>query len=567
MKTNKTIIILALIASVFVSCTKITDVNLPTNPALQFTKSEWQISLKTNFINPYDAREIALDMVITTPSEKQLILPCFYVSGTGSGTSLWQARFTPRERGVYKYHFQLTKKGNTTSTTKGQQFSVEPTDKKGFLSANNLWTLKYDNGDLFRGLGENICWESRDSDDSKFFEALHEDKRFNYNYMLNKLAENGGNFFRTWMIYWNLPVDWKTPENNSRYQSTSSPYNESGMKRMDELVTLCDSLQIHMMLALESHVGLMGRGWDISSYNIKNGGPAKTPTEFFALPEARAQYKNKLRLMVARYGYSPSIAAWEFFNEVDNAMYTQVRIPDSLVADWHNEMSTYLKSIDPYKHLVTTSISHRDVEGMNSLTHLDFNQRHIYKYTDGIPSVIADYTQKYQKPYVIGEFGYEWDWSKNFNDFADDMDNDFRRGLWYGLFSPTPILPMSWWWEFFENRGTMADLKPVRILMDDMLQTGKGQFEKLDVTLAQNNLKAYAVTCGNKNYLYLYNPTDRKSTVAFITSKMPVSNNSLMQFDEKTGSFSPVVFTTKQGQLLCKNSIVGPKSDIILVWE
>ena len=77
--------------------------------------------------------------------------------------------------------------------------------------------------------------------------------------MLKKLAANGGNFFRTWMIYWNLPVDWKTVNNNSRYQNTTSPYNESGMKRMDQLVQLCDSLGIHMMLALESHAGLHGR--------------------------------------------------------------------------------------------------------------------------------------------------------------------------------------------------------------------------------------------------------------------------------------------------------------------
>jgi len=122
-----------------------------------------------------------------------------------------------------------------------------------------------------------MCWESRDEDDSKYFESLHEDKRFNYDFMLKKLTANGGNFFRLWMIYWNLPVDWKTVKNNSRYQNTNSPYNESGMKRMDWLVNLSDSLGIHMMLALESHVGFMGDGWNLSSYNANNGGPAKTP--------------------------------------------------------------------------------------------------------------------------------------------------------------------------------------------------------------------------------------------------------------------------------------------------
>jgi hypothetical protein len=42
------------------------------------------------------------------------------------------------------------------------------------------------------------------------------------------------------------------------------------------------------------------------------------------------------------------------------------------------------------------------------------------------------------------------------------MDSDFKRGLWYGLFSLTPILPMSWWWEYFDNRKTDEYFKKIR---------------------------------------------------------------------------------------------------------
>jgi len=310
---------------------------------VQYQKAEWQIELKSNWSNPYAASEIALDMLITSPSGKKLILPAYYESGNSGEKSLWKARFTPRENGVYTCQFELKEKGKVVSSQAKTEFKVKASKAKGFLNPNDWWTLRYDNGELFRGIGENICWESRDSDDSKYFENLHEDKRFNYDFMLKKLAANGGNFFRTWMIYWNLPVDWKTVSNNSRYQNTTSPYNESGMKRMDHLVQLCDSLGIHLMLALESHVGLMGDGWKMSSYNATNGGPAKTPLEFFTLPEARQQYKNKLRLMVARYGYSPAIAFWEFFNEIDNAMYAgkpEDRIPDEAIQIWHDQMRT-----------------------------------------------------------------------------------------------------------------------------------------------------------------------------------------------------------------------------------
>ena len=89
---------------------------------------------------------------------------------------------------------------------------------------------------------------------------------------------------------------------------------------------------------------------------------------------------------------------------------------------------------------------------------------------------------------MIGEAGYEWDWSKNFNDFADDMDGDFKRALWHGLFSPTPVLPMSWWWEFFENRGMMSYFKPVSEMNRMMLEAGKGKFESFAVKTNRNEV-------------------------------------------------------------------------------
>ena len=465
----------------------------------------------------------------------------------------------------------LKKERKEVSITPNAEFTVVPLSAKGFLSVNNSWTFRYDNGELFRGIGKNICWESRDLDDSKFFRALHEEKRFNYDFLLKKLSANGGNFFRTWMIYWNLPVDWKTVENNSRYQNTSSPYNESGMKRMDYLVQLCDSLGIHMMLALESHAGFLGKGWELNNYNIANGGPAKTPYEFFTLSEAKQQYKNKLRLMVARYGYSPSIAAWEFFNEIDNAMYNgkpEDQLPESIVTLWHDEMSTFLKSIDPFGHMVTTSVSHRDVEGMNDLKNIDFNQRHIYKNTAGIPAAIDEYTRKHNKPYVIGETGYEWDWSKNFNDFADEMDRDFKRALWYGLFNPTPILPMSWWWEFFENRGMMSYFKQVSEMNRMMLQAGAGQFKPIEVKPVAKGLNAYGVQCGSTKFVYFCNLTETTSGIGFSMNETPEKKSKMQLFNCETGTYLPVKYKVGSDHTIqVKGTKLQGGIDIILIWE
>ena len=117
--------------------------------------------------------------------------------------------------------------------------------------------------------------------------------------------------------------------------------------------------------------------------------------------------------------------------------------------------------------------------------------------------------------HIIGEFGYEWDWSLNFDDFADGMDRDFRRGLWYGLFSPTPVTPMSWWWEYFENRNMMPYFRGVREISDRMLAAGNGAFEEVRADCAP--LEAMSVKCGGTIFVYLYNNSARQVRRADLT--------------------------------------------------
>ena len=474
----------------------------------QYMKSEWNIKLKESWENPYDQNQVALDMIFISPDGKRGVLPCYYVEGKSGNESLWKARFASKQTGMYKIHFELRRNKKVVSTTSQQQIISVPTSSKGFLGLNDKWTFRFDNGELFRAIGENIGWESRNVDDSKYFKSLHEDKRFNYDYMIPKLSESGGNFFRTWMIYWNLPIDWKKVKNNNRYTATTSFYNESAMQRLDHLVDLCDSLGVYMMLALESHVGYMGDGWKMNSYNVINGGFAKTPAEFFTNANARLQYKNKLRLMIARYGYSPSIAVWEFFNEVDHVAFDKSfgkEIPSAVISDWHKEMAMYIKENDPYQHLVSTSVSHRDIDGMNDIDAIDFNQRHIYGNAFTIPGVIRDYESKYKKPYVIGECGYHWDWSLNFNDYVAEFTQDFRKTLWLGLFSPTPILPMSWWWEFFENNGMMEYFSKVNTINQEILASLKGDGLKEIKINSLSSLVGLGLKSGEKLFTYLYN--------------------------------------------------------------
>ena len=527
---------------------------LTTAPVREYEKAEWDITLNSAFKNPYNQQEVSLDLVLTAPNGLPVVVPAYCEQNTAP-QSRWKVRFAPQLLGAYTGFFRLTSKAGTEESA-ANSFTVVAGKKPGFLHKNDLYTFRFDNGDLFRGIGENVAWESRS----------FEDQKFTYDYLLPTLAQNGANFFRTWMCYWNLPLEWPKVNSTKRYVNSTDYFHPGAIKRMDELVQLTDSLGLYFMLTLDWHGHLMEKGgWRNSPYNQANGGPARTPTEFFTLPAAQQKYKNKLRYIVARWGYSPNIAAWEFFNEVDNAVYTQqdsLLIPHAAVTHWHAEMSRYLKDIDPYQHLVTTSISHRDIVGMNSVPYFDFNQKHIYKHTEKIPAIYPDYIQTFGKPYVVGEFGYRWEDADPV--YKDGFNYDYRRGLWYGLFSPTPVLPMTWWWELFDDQKMTPYFRAVREISDRMLAAGHGDFEPFDV--ASGVVQSFGLRCGNTYFVYLLNNTAAPVSTAATFPAIGAKKLAAQAFEPATRQYQKLTgLALKNQQLTLPALTLGPQQERVLI--
>lgn len=521
----------------------------------EYEKIEWDIALGEQFANPYNQQEVSLDLVLTAPNGQPLVVPAYFERNEAQG-SHWKARFAPQQTGTYRGLFRLTRKAGAQESA-ASPFVVAPGRKPGFLHKNDQYTFRFDNGQLFRGIGENVGWEARS----------FENQKFTYEYLLPTLAKNGANFFRTWMCYWNLPLEWQKVSSTKRYVNSTDYFNPGAIRRMDELVHLTDSLGLYFMLTLDWHGHLMEQGgWRNSPYNQANGGPARTPTEFFTLPAAQQKYKNKLRYVVARWGYSTNVAAWEFFNEVDNAVFTQqdsLLIPHAAVTLWHAEMSRYLKDIDPYQHLVTTSISHRDILGMNSIPYIDFNQKHIYKHTEKIPAIYPAYLQNFGKPYVVGEFGFRWEDANPA--YAADFNYDYRRGLWYGLFSPTPILPMTWWWELFDDQKMTPYFRAVRTISDQMLAAGHGEFVPFAVQAGV--VQRFGMRCGSKYFVYLLNDSP---AAARVPVSFEVSSSKLVAqtFTPGVNRYQPLgQFAASNHTLTLPALTLAPRQEIVLVVE
>jgi len=199
---------------------------------------------------------------------------------------------------------------------------------------------------------------------------------------------------------------------------------------------------LRIQLVLVYHGMVTEESWAKNPYNWTNGGPCNRASEFFSSREARDLFKRRLDYIVARWGYATSIFAWELFNEVDWARYSSFND----VVQWHEEMSRYLKQIDPNRHLVTTSLSREAVgDELWRVPGIDFVQAHVYG-GDVAQQVLDAYlaVKDLNKPFFVAEYGRG---SSPTEAARDRSGAHLRQALWSTFMLPTAGNAMPWWWD------------------------------------------------------------------------------------------------------------------------
>jgi hypothetical protein len=74
--------------------------------------------------------------------------------------------------------------------------------------------------------------------------------------------------------------------------------------------------------------------------------------QFFTNPLCQEMYRDKIRYVVGRWAFSPNIFCWELWNELEAIERTEGLGP------WFREMTAYLRSVDPWRHLIKSSAHH-----------------------------------------------------------------------------------------------------------------------------------------------------------------------------------------------------------------
>jgi hypothetical protein len=328
-------------------------------------------TIPPNAHNPF-ARDIWADVI--TPSQVTLTLPAFYIG---------KDRFSVRARAEAKGEYRL---GAIAETIDGQPVAltasplgaakivarqieerpairIDPTKPSGFA---------FSSGERFVPVGANLPW------------ATGTNRLDFYRQAFKSFAQAGLNWSRVWMAHWGgLNLEWLPADMGS-----SPPPGTLDLRvaeSWDRLIAMAEDNGLYLQVVLQHHGQYSSKvdaSWRDNPWNTANaGGFLASPVDFFSSARATELTRMKFRYIVARWGYSPAVMSWELFNEAHWTDAVREAHNETVVAQWHSQMAAYIRSVDRYGHLVTTSM-----ENLQSPIYaaMDYLQPHLY-----VPNLLA----------------------------------------------------------------------------------------------------------------------------------------------------------------------------------
>jgi len=403
-----------------------------------------ELDLQTDLkaVNPYDPGEIDLRVHFTAPSGREVVVGAFWYqdydleSRLPSGKPGWKVRFTPDETGNWTAKAYAPTFGLESTSF---AFAVNASSQPGFVRIHptNPYYLALDNGDFFFPIGLNMGWWGGGCDPVD-----------QYGRWFDLFSANGGNTIRVWMAAWSFGIEWKDTGLGDYDHRLYEAW------QLDQLFRLADEHDIKIILVLMNHGPLSlstNTEWNDNPYNAALGGPLSDPGQFVSDPIAKSYYQRRLNYIINRWGYSPDLLAWEWFNEVNLTAIT-----DDELIPWIKEMTGYLRLRDVNHHLTTNSFAMRTVSELWQLPELDIAQKHEYaSQIDSTEHDLAgraaqDYTAYAEsippKPILMGEFGYS---ASNYGDDVEKTGIHLHNGLWSTTFSGYAGSGMYWWWDTY----------------------------------------------------------------------------------------------------------------------
>ena len=357
--------------------------------------------------NPYDPEVIDVYAEFKAPDGKTFKVNGFYYEGytfqqkddyevaTASRDKGWRVRFTPNQAGKWSFSLHAVDRNGKTALSSSDKYPLSfecrsvDTDQ-GFIRKANSRYLKREvmqNGEskyqAYFPIGPNVAWYDYKGT------RTYPKGIYDYNRYIDELA-GSANYMRIWLSRYQY-LSLYGPEFTQMNGKNPTLYFDSSLNQkdaaeLDHIIAYAAKNGVTVMPCFFTFgdFGYMHNSssrWDNNPYNTVLG--LKSPTMFFSDKKAKRIAKNLIRYIVARWGYATNIVCWEFWNEVNNipADDQPVALYHANIVKWHGEMADYIRSIDPFDHLVSTSLgtfSEKEYIGSAIYKNLDIVQYHTY---------------------------------------------------------------------------------------------------------------------------------------------------------------------------------------------
>jgi hypothetical protein len=322
------------IGAVHAAAAKVTSVTAPSASVPQFGIVQWSLTVEGVITNPWEALNITLDLTPPKGGRPYYAI----IKGYHQGDNEWRVRAALQDVGDFSYKLDVVQNGNflhsssgtvmCAATAEAQPTSVGP---KGFLRprlGEFPYRTAFDDGTLFNGFGFGDCL----TDDLTFptFENGTTFTRTLDRYVKD-YSDAGFNIFR-WS---DGNCAWRIQES---FDGDDAPWRPNGNEYNETTAALLD----HVFDTFRSN------GFSMWSVIFSKDGNSKLPvfpylgeTDKLSHLAQRASLGAYLDFVVARWGAQTDV--WSLLNE-----------PRAETA-WLQWMAQYLRSIDPYRHPISSS--------------------------------------------------------------------------------------------------------------------------------------------------------------------------------------------------------------------
>lgn len=482
------LLLVMLVSNLFTTTTSIAQTiqtSTPLSPSATrlevHQKFETTFSVSGNYTNPYDPLQVDVMVTFISPSGREVIVPAFFMERYEDTCSddctaevlearddgNWHVRFTPDEVGEWEYT-AIARIGTTENAVRSGQFEAMESTHPGFLKvASNGRYFEFEDGTPYFPIGQNLGWSW---DEGGGIYAYLE--------WLNQLQAAGANYARINIdVPWFIGLEWAAPVGQYSGEGQQAAW------RLDTILEEAARRGIYLQVVLIWHQAFdeytggstvtipstparpdVSSDFDNNPYNTRLGGNLQGPGDIFFNTVGQRFLQQRLRYIMARWGYSPNVFAWEIVDEMDQmAAFSAERD-----TEWLTKMIDTVQEYDPNDHLITVGLKAFNpvIEANPSL---DFTQAEVYQsrpiehedqVTSTLLTLFASLAQV-ERPVLLSEFSLNpW-----FEPAQDDPSGiHIRNTIWTTALSGTAGSAMPWWWEtYIDSNDLYAIYTPLSL--------------------------------------------------------------------------------------------------------